>query len=82
MKLSMWMIVNRLLVLEPELSLHDGEKAEIKGVRFYAAENYALVYADGADVVCKYKDEYFRLYMHCRKENVKSLSAVRLRLLQ
>ena len=48
MKLSMWMIVNRLQVLEPELSLYDGEKAEIKGVRFYAAENYALVYADGA----------------------------------
>nr|WP_296155197.1 PucR family transcriptional regulator [uncultured Blautia sp.] len=62
MKLSMWMIVNRLQVLEPELSLHDGEKAEIKGVRFYAAENYALVYADGTDVVCKYKDEYFRLH--------------------
>lgn len=49
MKLSMWMIVNRLQILESELSLYDGEKAETKGVRFYAAENYALVYVDETD---------------------------------
>ena len=47
MKFSMWMIVNRLQVLEPELSLHDGEKAEIKGVRFYAAETMHLFMLTG-----------------------------------
>ena len=67
MKLSMWMIVNRLQVLEPELSLHDGEKAEIKGVRFYAAENYALVAADYILKAADAESKYYAVYEPIRE---------------
>lgn len=59
LKLSMWMIANRLQVLEPELHLNEKEKQEIRGVRPYAAEGYALVTVEGSSTICRYKDEYF-----------------------
>mgnify|MGYP004498929089 CR=1 FL=1 len=67
MKLTMWMIVNRLQVLEPELGLHDGEKAEIKGVRFYAAENYALVAADYILKAADAESKYYAVYEPIRE---------------
>lgn len=59
LKLSMWMIANRLQVLEPELHLNEKEKQEIRGVRPYAAEEYALVITEGNRTICRYKEEYF-----------------------
>lgn len=61
MKLNMWMIVNRLRVLEPELHLSDEDPADIKGVRLYSVDNCAYVYQKEKDVICCYGSEYFVL---------------------
>ena len=61
MYLNMWMIVNRLWVLEPEIHLKSGRPREIRGIRSYAAENYASLTMRENDVICHYKDEYFIL---------------------
>lgn len=61
MRLNMWMIVNRLQVLEPRLHLREDSPAEIKGVRLYAVDQYAFVFEKDGDAWCTYGEEYFVL---------------------
>lgn len=61
MRLNMWLIANRLQVLEPELHLKEDQECEIRGVRLYSSEGYALVYENEKGVICRFGDEYFVL---------------------
>lgn len=61
MRLNMWMIVNRLQVLEPQLHLLADSPAEIRGVRPYQADHYAYVSEKNGDAWCSYGEEYFVL---------------------
>lgn len=58
MRLNMWMIANRLRVLEPEVFLKDNEPAVIKGVRLYSVEEYVYMYQKEDAVICSFKEEY------------------------
>ena len=44
MRLSMWMIANRLNALEPEVSIRDDSPMELCGVRNFIATNCAHIY--------------------------------------
>lgn len=61
MRLNMWLIANRLRVLEPELHLREDKECEIRGIRLYSAEGYALVYENEKGIICRYDDEYLIL---------------------
>ncbi|MBR5337822.1 MAG: helix-turn-helix domain-containing protein [Lachnospiraceae bacterium] len=62
MRLSMWMIANRLNALEPEVHIKDDSPANLVSARIAVAPNCVRVYKDGKDVVCRSGDDYFVLH--------------------
>ncbi len=60
-KLSMWMIANRLDMLEPEISIKDSAKATLRSARKAYATDCVYVYQDGADSVCMADGDWIRL---------------------
>ena len=61
MKLSMWMIANRLEALEPEVQIKDSARAVLRSARRVYATNCVHVYQDGPDVICAGEGDYIRL---------------------
>ncbi|MDO4262405.1 MAG: helix-turn-helix domain-containing protein [Eubacteriales bacterium] len=61
MKLSMWMIANRLEALEPELHIRDGAKAVLRSARQAYAQDCVYIYQDGEDSVCAAEEDFLRL---------------------
>ena len=53
MKLSMWMIANRLKPLNPEFQISDGSPAVLKSARRAYATNCVYVFPSGNDVICQ-----------------------------
>ena len=62
MKLSMWMIANRLQDLEPELHISPDAPAILNSGRTVYATNCVYCYQDGDSVVCKGEDDYIVLH--------------------
>ncbi len=57
MKLSMWMIANRLEFMDPEIHIQDRAPQVLSSARLTNATNCAVVTADGSDVVCIHSEE-------------------------
>ncbi len=53
MKLSMWMIANRLRAMDMQMELADDAPVTLNSARLAYATNCVHVYPDGEDVVCK-----------------------------
>ena len=53
MKLSMWMIANRLYKLDPELHIPDNAPANLLSARMVYATNCVYVHQKGNDVICE-----------------------------
>ncbi|MGN0293366.1 MAG: PucR family transcriptional regulator [Lachnospiraceae bacterium] len=62
MKLSMWMIVNRISELDPEIHITDNDPAILNSARNVYATNCVHVYQEEDCVVCKGEDNYIRLH--------------------
>lgn len=62
MKLSMWMIANRLHALEPEMHISDNSPANLVSARIAVAPNCVRVYKENNDVICRSGDDYFVLH--------------------
>lgn len=52
MKLSMWMIANRISTLEPELHIRENARPVLKSARLVYATDCAVVTAQGTTVIC------------------------------
>lgn len=61
MKLSMWMIANRLRALEPELYIRDNAPAILNSARTVYATNCVHCYQEGDKIICKGEDDYIVL---------------------
>ncbi len=61
MKLSMWMIANRLDFLEPEIHIQDQAPQVLKSARLAYATDCVMVIQSGADVVCIHEDDTIRI---------------------
>ncbi len=61
MKLSMWMIANRLKPLNPEFQISDGSPAVLKSARRAYATNCVYVFPSGNDVICQWENDTIRL---------------------
>lgn len=59
MRLSMWMIVNRLHNFELDVHIRDQSPIQLKSARRVYATNCVYVYQSGKDSVCKSGDDYF-----------------------
>lgn len=53
MKLSMWMIANRLSAMDMQMELADDAPVSLNSARLAYATNCVHVYPDGNDVICK-----------------------------
>lgn len=53
MKLSMWMIANRLSAMDMQMELAEDAPVTLNSARLAYATNCVHVYSDGSDVVCK-----------------------------
>jgi len=62
MRLSMWMIANRLHALEPEMHIKEDSPADLVSARIAVAPNCVRVYKEGNDVVCRSGEDYFVLH--------------------
>ena len=62
MRLSMWMIANRLNALEPEVNIKDDSPMELCGVRNIIATNCAHIYRKKNDIYIQYGDDYIRFH--------------------
>ncbi|MDO5422494.1 MAG: helix-turn-helix domain-containing protein [Eubacteriales bacterium] len=60
MKLSMWMIANRLSSLDMELDIREDAPAVLKSARRVYATNCVHVYQEGNDVVCNGEGDIIR----------------------
>ncbi|MGX8714380.1 MAG: PucR family transcriptional regulator [Lachnospiraceae bacterium] len=58
MKLSMWMIANRLHDMDLELHIRDDAPRTLKSARRAYADNCVWVYQEGRNVVCKADEDY------------------------
>lgn len=58
MKLSMWMIANRLHDMDLELNIRDDAPRTLKSARRAYADNCVWVYQEGKDAVCKADEDY------------------------
>lgn len=54
MKISMWMIANRLESLDPELHIGDDAGMILQSARKAYARDCVMIYQNGADAVCEY----------------------------
>lgn len=61
MKLSMWMIANRLSSLDLDLNIRDSAKPVLKSARRAYATNCVHVYQAGRDVICNGEGDYIRI---------------------
>jgi len=61
MKLSMWMIANRLSALDPELHIKEEAPVILRSARRAYATNCVHVFPEGKDVICDGEGDYFRL---------------------
>lgn len=61
MKLSMWMIANRLYSLDPILNIRQDAKPILKSARRAYATNCVLISQEGRDVICDGEDDTIRL---------------------
>ena len=61
MKLSMWMIANRLSALDPELHIKDQAPIILRSARRAYATNCVQVFQVGKDVICNGEGNYLRL---------------------
>lgn len=62
MRLSMWMIANRLHTLEPEVHIQGNAPMELRGARNVVAPNCVHVYEKGGDIYIRYGDDYILLH--------------------
>lgn len=62
MRLSMWMIANRLHALEPEVNISSDAPMELRGARNIMAPNCVHVYEKGSYVYIQYGEDYIRLH--------------------
>lgn len=62
MRLSMWMIANRLHALEPEVNIKSDAPMELRGARNIMAPNCVHVYEKGNYVYIQYGEDYIRLH--------------------
>lgn len=61
MRLSMWMIANRLSSLDLELNIRDDAKPILKSARRAYATNCVHVYQEGNDVICNGEGDSIRI---------------------
>ncbi len=61
MRLSMWMIANRLNALDPEIHIRDSAPITLKSARRAYATNCVHVFQVGDDVICNGEGDYIRL---------------------
>lgn len=61
MKLSMWMIANRLSALDPEVHIRDSAPIILRSARRAYATNCVHVFQVGKDVICNGEGDYVRL---------------------
>ena len=61
MKLSMWMIANRLSALDPEIHIRDSAPVVLRSARRAYATNCVHVLQVGKDVICNGEGDYVRL---------------------
>lgn len=61
MKLSMWMLANRLSSLDLELNIREDAKPKLKSARRAYATNCVHVYQEGDDVVCNGEGDLIRI---------------------
>lgn len=61
MKLSMWMIANRLHELEMNLNIRENSPAILNSARRAYATNCVFIYQDGEDAVCEANGDSMRL---------------------
>lgn len=62
MRLSMWMIANRLHALEPEVNIKNDAPMELRGARNIMAPYCVHVYEKGSYVYIQYEEDYIRLH--------------------
>ena len=62
MRLSMWMIANRLHMLEPEVHIISDAPMELRGARNVVAPNCVHVYEQNGDIYVRYGDDYILLH--------------------
>jgi hypothetical protein len=62
MKLSMWMIANRIMDLDPELHISENAPAILNSARMVYATNCVHVYQEEDYVVCNGEGDYIKLY--------------------
>ena len=62
MKLSMWMIANRIRDMEPELHISQDAPAVLNSARTVYATNCVYCYKEGDSVICKGEDDYIVLH--------------------
>lgn len=61
MKLSMWMIANRLSALDPEIHIRDSAPIILRSARRAYATNCVHVFQVGKDAICNGEGDYVRL---------------------
>lgn len=61
MKISMWMIANRLSAFDPELHIRENAPITLKSARRAYATNCVQVFQMGSDVICNGEGDYIRL---------------------
>lgn len=62
MRLSMWMIANRLHALEPEVHIKSEAPMELRGARNVVAPGCVHVYEQNHDIYIRYEDDFIRLH--------------------
>ena len=62
MKISMWMLANRLSSLDLELHIKDSAAPILKSARRAYATNCVFVYQDENDLVCEHSDDWIRIH--------------------
>lgn len=61
MKLSMWMIANRLASFNPQIDIRNDSPMILKGACLVYCRDYVLVHQDGPDCICSYENDTIRL---------------------
>jgi len=62
LKISMWMLANRLSSLDLELHIKESAEPVLKSARRAYATNCVFVYPEGADLICEHNDDWIRIH--------------------
>lgn len=62
MKLSMWMIANRLSGFSPELSIRESAPVTLRSARRAYSTDCVHVYQDGDSVICAAEEDFIRIW--------------------